>query len=438
MILRSLVATSLLLAACGDDGSGNNGGGGDRAYLTIIGEDDLSGDPGTTQQLSVRYHDGADQPIVGTVSFAFSGDPAGSTLSRQSAVTGIDGRATVDLRYTTSGNAAFQVVASAEDANDARWRVAVLPPTLSLLGKYRVDSTFLLPEGLPDGTANGLSTFVELTNDPYDPATYFLDEIQNSLEPPMGDLLAFARAGFGLDAMVNDMILENAPDFVADLRLVGDRLDEVIKTLRPVTELNVTGDDVEDAVPAGTHRVTGSVFVVNGATYEYTSDQMQFGTMTDVQVTLSRPQERQLSVALHTLHLPYGKMLQHALDNVVIPSVDPMSANTTQFIANGIDCEAIGAELAEQVGFGTPAMYEAACIIGVDAAVGELTGDFAAIEADLTIEGTANLIDGDVNHIVEKLTGGLWNGQLIFASGSVALPRPNQTWSGQRLFAPTN
>src|SRR5687768_7741012 len=138
-ISRTLVATSFLLAACGDDGSGNGGGNGDTAYLTIIGEDDLAGDPGTTTQLTVRYHDAADQPISGTVAFSFAGDPLGSTLSRTSVVTGVDGRATVDLRYTEQGDAAFQVVASAEKANDARWRIAVLPRGLDLFGKYRVD-----------------------------------------------------------------------------------------------------------------------------------------------------------------------------------------------------------------------------------------------------------------------------------------------------------
>jgi hypothetical protein len=438
-ISRTLLATSLLLAACGDDGSGNNGGGGgDQAYLTIIGEDDLVGDPGTTTQLVVRYHDANNQPIVGEVTFGFAGDPLGSTLSRTSVVTGIDGRATVDLRYADQGDAAFQVVASADEANDAKWRVAVLPAILELLGKYRVDSTFVLPDGLPEGEADGLMTFVDMTNDPNDPATYFLDRVQASLDEPMDDILAYARAGFGLDAMLNEMILESSPDFVTDLRLVGDRLDEVIKTLRPVTELNVLSDGSDDAAMGGTHRVTGSVFVVNGVTYEYTADQMQLGTMSDVQVSMSRPSERKVAIARHTMHLPYGRLIQHALDHAVIPSVDPAAANVTQFLANAIDCEAIGARLATEVGVGTPAMFEAGCIAAVDAAVGELTGDIRAIEADLDIEGTADLIDGDVNHVVEKLMGGLWEGQLVFASGAVALPRPNQTFTGTRLFAPTN
>ena len=80
---RALIAAGMfmLVAGCGDDGNGNDGNG-DGAYLTIVGDDDLDGDPGATTALTVRYHDAADRALTGTITFGISGDPMGSTLSR--------------------------------------------------------------------------------------------------------------------------------------------------------------------------------------------------------------------------------------------------------------------------------------------------------------------------------------------------------------------
>jgi hypothetical protein len=431
-IFKTLVPIFVLSSVgCGDDDEGRT-----QAFLTIVGEDDLFGDPGNLTVLTVRYHDGQNRPLAGTVGFYFAGDAMGSTLSRSQVVTDSNGRALVELRYSEDGDAAFQVIAEAQAAAPARWRISVTPRALDVAGTFRIDSTFRLPQGLPPGEADALMTFVEMTNDPQDPATWVLDQVLGQLEDPFDSVVSVAPSGLALDQQLNAFLLENAPDSVTKIRELGDGLDQVIKTLNLVSQLDVGGNDIDQGSLVGRHRLTGAVFTVDGAIHEYTADQMALGAMTEVSLGVSRPSTRQLALSQHTLHVPYGRMLVHALDNVVVPSVDPTAGSTAVVLAKAFDCEALGGKIAEEVGFGASTVYENACVAGLDLAMGQLEQELLQIEADLTIMGTADLIDGNDDHRVEKLNGGQWEGNLQFSSGVVALPRPEQRFTGTRLYGP--
>ena len=98
--------------------------------------------------LGVRYRDLSGRPVVGgEVRFRIFGDPVGSTISRDSAVTDGTGEARVQVE---AGNeeAAFRVVASAADASDLEFAVAVSSASGSAWssGSYRTTST---PVGSP-------------------------------------------------------------------------------------------------------------------------------------------------------------------------------------------------------------------------------------------------------------------------------------------------
>src|SRR5215510_6741756 len=149
-----IITSSLLFAlavaaagACssnGDDDDTTDPQPGD-AYLTIVGDDNLFLENGWRQSITVKYHDGSDQPLAGLVEFSVVGSSSGGTISAPSAATDAEGHATIDVIAGALGDASFIIRAEAEYADPVEFHVAVTagqPPLLPLdpTGKYSVKS----------------------------------------------------------------------------------------------------------------------------------------------------------------------------------------------------------------------------------------------------------------------------------------------------------
>ena len=78
-------------------------------------------------------------------------------------------------------------------------------------------------------------------------------------------------------------------------------------------------------------------------------------------------------------------------------------------------------------------LFAAACVAGVHVAAGQIADSFEDIEADLTISGTTTLVDGNHDYRIEKLHNGQWEGELVFGTGIVPLPKPDQKFVGLRV-----
>ena len=158
-LAATLAATTFACASDtgGDDDDDNNPAEG--AYLSIVGDRDVFLENGWTTRLTVRY----------------------------TGVTNSDGVVQVDLVAGPSGDALFTVEASAPYAEPVVWQVAVsegappLPP-LDSTGRYSVGSKFDIVSGLPGTAGDIINGFVEMTDDPYDPATFVLDLIVDKVD----------------------------------------------------------------------------------------------------------------------------------------------------------------------------------------------------------------------------------------------------------------
>lgn len=431
--LYAAAAASLLFAiGCGGDDSGN-GNPENGAFLTIEGDAQVFAEADSLRALTVRYHDGDDRPLAGTISFRIEGEAGGSTLANASAVTDSNGVATIQLVLGNDGEAAFSVYAEAAAAQPARWSVAMTAPDFDLAGKYHVESQFNLPNGLPSGELDGLNTFLELTNDPNDPATWILDQLQDELDDPFKTILNAARAGFQLDATLNGFLLDNAPGFVNGLIDLGDDLDQVVKNFGLQTRLTIAGDGIESALAAD-HKITGALFWIDGTQYEYTTQEMNFPELEATGISLLVRGETTMDIGRHGfVGIPYGDLLVFAIDNIIVPAQDPFASSLTELVSGWVDCETVGEQIADELDFGSSSVYEAACIAGVSVAVEAIEDSFSGITADLNIEGSATLMDGDRDYKVEKLHNGEWEGEMVFNSGSVALERPDQKFVGIRV-----
>ena len=116
----------MMVGGCGP-GSNAPPDGGPPLALDVIGSSQIGLHYGKSTDLQVRYHtdDGSAAPVAGaTVHFSIFKDPAGSTLTRDTATTDSNGVATVTL---TAGQAEadFRVAATAINAPEADFDVSV-------------------------------------------------------------------------------------------------------------------------------------------------------------------------------------------------------------------------------------------------------------------------------------------------------------------------
>lgn len=449
LIKLLLVAAVTTAAACaggdtgGDDDDDNVNP--DEAFLTIVGDRDVFLENGWTHRLVVRYHDGDNEPLAGQVEFNLVGVAGGANLLDASGVTNSDGLVQIDLVAGQNGDSLFTVEASAVSADTVDWQIAVsegappLPP-LDPTGTYSMDNEFDIVSGLPGAAGDIINGFIEMTDDPYDPATFILDLVIEEMDVGfIEDLLDAARPA--LDGILNDLILSSSPDFVTKLLDIGDKLGQITRNfgLQSTLKVEVVGGIEGDDLGA-THTITGVNLKVDGIVYKYTMPELSMTNIVVTQVGFRiNAGETKVTVDEHSFPLSYGSVIMVALNEIIIPLVDPFASNLEELLSNLVDCYAVGFELADFIGFGSPGLYEGACEIGISAAASEIENQIRAIDDEalvLSIHGDAKPQDTNTDRKVDVLLNGHWEGTITYGSSSATLVRDDNTFRGERMAIP--
>jgi hypothetical protein len=383
--LAILLAGSLALAAgCGDESSTD-------AFLTIVGSPRLSVDEGESAPLSVRYHDAADNPLAGKVSFRIDADPVGVSISRGQAAVDADGEVTVRLSVARGAAARIRVIAEAEGARPVAWTI-----TRGDDDVYSIESRFVFEDGLPERELGAIIRIIDMTDDAGDPARWVLDEIEDELHEPFETMFELARRGFDLDEELNEELFEEAPEMIADLKALGRDLADLTENLGVASELDLA---------RGTHEITGVTFYVGGDEFAYGRKQIGLDAMRATDLDVSRRGDR-VEIAEHEIVMAYGELLNFGVDEVVVPRHDEDADSLRDLAAGMIDCGKIGRKLDAKLKFGSTSMYRAACKAAVGEALEDLDEPFADVRAELELAGDA-VLDGDE---IE----GTWEGELDF------------------------
>ncbi|HUQ06960.1 MAG TPA: hypothetical protein VM261_30925 [Kofleriaceae bacterium] len=442
--MKTQLTTAILLglfvgvgAGCSND---DNGGPqtpteGD-AFLTVVGETSVFMENGWQQAVIVRYHDGDDNPLAGEVDFAIGGTAAGATLSAPNAITNRDGEATVNVNAGASGDASFTISAVAEYADPVSWRVAVHTDQpqgpLDPKGTYRVNSNFDLVSGLPGAIGQVTNTFIDMTDSPYDPATFFLDKAVMSIsDSTTRNFINGARPA--LDAIVNDAIRAGSPTIVQDLLEVGNDFGQVARKFGTQSTLEVTGATEGFAAK---HTLTHVVFTVDGATSQFLLSDMGMTNLVAPNLGYGQTDDR-TDIAQHQFPLSYGAVLMVALNEVIIPAIDPSATNLQTFFTNLIDCDMIGAEISDFIGFGSPSLYAGACRLGIGYAANYVEGRIRSLDSSallLNISGNARPMDTNTDRKIDILQNGTWTGSMSYANQPVTLGA--STFRGDRVVGP--
>jgi len=424
---------ALGLAACSDDAprpggtpppNPNDG----QLYLTIIGDRDISLQESESWRLAVKYHDAQGHAVAGQVAFALTGTTAGAQLDAINVSTDALGIAHVTV--TAGTQAMFGVTASAPKANGVDWRLQVqknnqIPP-LRYAGTYHLESTLDVGGGFPGGLGMTFRTIDDLTDDPYDPATWLIDYALAQLNSPTITSIVNAFRP-GLDSDLYNQITTAAPDLVANLRRIGQDVTAVARHFG-------TGSDL--VVEAHTNPIDGTVTVVEKHTLksviftlEGTRHELSFVSLRMPEpLAMNIPGDVQMQTTLligrHQFQVSYGRLILIALDQLIIPLLDPAASSMSQFLTDQINCVQVGASIANAVGVGTPAMWASACQNAITAVSNAIESEILRIDttgAQLDWQGTATLVDHDSDRVVEALDPGRWTGTFLIAGQTSTL-----------------
>jgi urease alpha subunit len=128
------------------------------------------------------------------------------------------------------------------------------------------------------------------------------------------------------------------------------------------------------------------------------------------------------------------------LDAAIIPLIDPSARNLGELIVHQIDCDQIGAAIADAIeqftGFpvGSASTFAGACSAGILAGSSYVYSKIAEIDATALafgLTGTARGIDRANDRTIETIQSGTWSGTLSYAG--TPTPLIPAAFFGQRM-----
>ena len=430
------IALAIGAAACGSDASVGEA---DGAYLTIQGDANLFLEPGYQRNLAVVYHDSQGNPLTGEINFEILGEARGSTISKDFGATNAQGEASLTL-YAGEQETVIRVKASAEFASSVEWTVSVSEGAavteMDIRGRYELDSDFDVINGLPGNVGNIANTFADLTDGPNDPASYVLDELLDGQTNFVANAVNALRPG--IDGIVNDVIIDNAPGVVNDLLDLGNAFGQVSRQFGIVSTMDIKGDSIEANNMVAVHSIDAFSFELDGETFIFTMAELGVDREVIENITVGYDKTTgAVDFAQHTVPVNYGGFLAMALEQVIIPRIDPNASSLQELLANRIDCAGVGVSLAENVGLFGESFYEGTCEIAIEAVASIVMEELRDIDdraqVNMLINGTATVKDPSGDGKADSMTKGQWNGAMEYIGNMGALAENANPFTGSRM-----
>ncbi len=414
-------------AACSPDPIGGGG-----AYLTVQGEASLALEPGFQRDLTVKYHDAAGNALAGEVTFEILGEKKGSNLSQAFGATDASGFANLTV-YAGQDETVFRIKASAEFAESVEWTVSIsegeVAEDMDIRGTYSVTSAFDVVNGLPGNIGTVVNILVDLTDDPYDPATYLIDSFDES-----GSISGFRPA---VDAVVFNLINDNAPTIVQDFLDLGKAFGEVTKNFGVLSTMVISGDNIEGTNMKAVHTINAYQFTLDGETHIFTMDDLNIDE--DVVENIAVDYDNHTGVGIFAeqeVPLRYGGFLVMALEDVIIPRFEPNARSLNQFMEARIDCDAVGQAILDTVNLFNLPTWVNACHVSIQAVSSIIIENLREIDEQgqvkLIITGKARFRDPSGDGQADKMTRGDWSGNMDYLGSQGPLADGSNPFSGER------
>ncbi len=400
------------------------------------GDDELFLEPGFQRDLEVKYHDATGAALAGEVSFEILGSTGGASISLDMGATDASGDVGFTL-FAGQDEATFRIKASAPDAQPVEWDITIaegmVAVDMDIRGTYNIESSFDVANGLPGTVGDVVNTIVEMTDDPFDPATYLIDTFDD------GNNLDSYRPL--VDQVVSNLINDNAPGFVNDLLQLGTDFGDVVKNFGVVSTIEITGDSIDGAGMKAIHTVQAYQFELDDETHIFTMDDLDVDeeVITDIDVDY----DNMTGVALfasHEIPLRYGAFLVLALEEIIIPRLDPDARSLNQYLFGIIDCTAVGQSIFDTTDVFDPDNWKSACEVAVEAVASIITEELREIDevgqVKLIIEGKTRMRDPSGDGIADEMTRGNWSGTMDYLGTAGPLAEGANPFSGERAPSP--
>ena len=262
--------------------------------------------------------------------------------------------------------------------------------SLSLAGSYTVKSKFqVTPEKL--GTSGDFA--IDLQDLADDPVEVLAEMIADEVGL---DFLAGSIEGWLKDAM--DGRETKLTDAISDFLTASLNFDLV-------SELVVDGSGSSVTM---THAPTGMEVTIDGKAYEYAFEDLKADSLEQYSIAVSGSKGNNLTFKAHDVEVPYGKMLETVLDQVVVPAIDSGASDLGDALQGIIDCNAVGQSIYDDLQFGSASVYASGCRAGADALAREMLskiGDNQSLTFAVTIDGKATASDSNNDGKADSISG---------------------------------
>ncbi|HEY4239416.1 MAG TPA: hypothetical protein VGM88_06345 [Kofleriaceae bacterium] len=301
-----------------------------------------------------------------------------------------------------------------------------VPQPLAIDGTYQLTSTYDLATNMPGTVGTVVNELISATDDPDDPTAYIVDKLIAAL--PDGTIKDYAQqySGF-VTGYLNDRLEEVAPQFVDTIIQVGDKFGQVAKGFGLLETLAI--DTSGNAVIT----VTGVHFKIDNIDLEYAFSDYGLNDVTVDGVNASIDTTGKLTISNHALALQYGQMLHLAMDEAIIPLIDPSAANLSDLLHDEVDCQSVGEYVYDALDFGSASTYETACTAGLSAMATLVYSEIDHINSSaltFTESGLAKGLDKDHDGKMDAIQTGKWDGTLTYATSDA--PMATATFIGTR------
>src|SRR6185503_1160217 len=173
-----------------------------------------------------------------------------------------------------------------------------------------------------------------------------------------------------------------------------------------------------------TKTVTGLKFIVDQVEIDYAFKDYAVADVAVAGLTVGLDNTGRISISEHKVPLSYGKVMRIALDEMVIPLVDPSAVTLEDVLKHVVNCHAVGQYVYEAVGIGSPSTFESACNGGLKAGANAIYAQMAKVDTvalEFGLSGVAKGVDKNHDGKLDQIQTGAWAGTLAYGSASAPL-----------------
>jgi hypothetical protein len=294
-------------------------------------------------------------------------------------------------------------------------------------GKYAITSQFDIATNMPGTAGQVLNQIIDATDSPDDPTHWILDQLVAQL--PAGSFKNTVQGAIPfVSGYLNDRLLDVAPDFVVTIRDLGNKFGQVARKFGTLETLEIGANGQATKTVQGVH------FVVDQIELDYMFKDYAIAEVAVPGVGVTLDQTGKLSIGEHKVPLSYGKVMRIALDEMVIPLINPSAVTLEDVLTDVVNCQAVGQYVYEAVGIGSPSTFETACLGGLKAGSAAIYAQMAKVDTvalEFGLTGIAKAVDKNHDGKPDQLQTGAWAGTLAY--GGAGAPLAAATFSGQRM-----